>query len=99
MAIGPVFIGAEPSVSSQNGLLKLSRLTCSQIIDEGPDKGLTLCANESQLGLRLMQSLSPEIQQKAQVYSKMHDPAMSEDRWHPADQVTMLIDAEHLAFC
>ncbi|KAF5528354.1 hypothetical protein CGCA056_v001327 [Colletotrichum aenigma] len=69
MAIGPVFIGAEPS-----------------IIDEGPDKGLTLCANESQLGLRLMQSLSPEIQQKAQVYSKMHDPAMSEDRWHPADQ-------------
>ncbi|KAI8202206.1 hypothetical protein K4K52_006642 [Colletotrichum sp. SAR 10_76] len=82
MAIGPVFIGAEPS-----------------IIDEGPDKGLTLCANESQLGLRLMQSLSPEIQQKAQVYSKMHDPAMSEDRWHPADQVIRSLTLNILAVC
>ncbi|KAF9875487.1 hypothetical protein CkaCkLH20_06868 [Colletotrichum karsti] len=69
MTIGPVFIGAEPS-----------------IIDSGPDKGLTLCANESLLGLLLMRSLSVSMQQKAQVYARMRDPAMPEGRWNPADQ-------------
>lgn len=56
------------------------------IIDEGLDKGLTLCANEGQLGLQLMQSLPPKLQQKAQVYPTMKDPAMPEGRWNPADQ-------------
>ncbi|EQB53650.1 hypothetical protein CGLO_06609 [Colletotrichum gloeosporioides Cg-14] len=69
MVIGPVFIGAEPS-----------------IIDDGPDKGITLCAEESELGLRLMQSLSPAMQKKAQLYSGLHDSAMPEGRWNPADQ-------------
>ncbi|KAF4773411.1 hypothetical protein HER10_EVM0000103 [Colletotrichum scovillei] len=56
------------------------------IIDEGLDKGLTLCANEGQLGLQLMQSLPPMLQQKAQIYPTMKDPAMPEGRWNPADQ-------------
>ncbi|KAK1531230.1 hypothetical protein CPAR01_10879, partial [Colletotrichum paranaense] len=73
MVIGPVFIGAEPNV-------------VRKIIDEGLDKGLTLCANEGQLGLQLMQSLPPILQQKAQIYPTMKDPAMPEGRWNPADQ-------------
>ncbi|KAK1699849.1 hypothetical protein BDP55DRAFT_689879 [Colletotrichum godetiae] len=55
-------------------------------IDEGPDKGLTLCANEGQLGLQLMQSLPPKLQQAAQIYPTMKDPAMQEGRWNRADQ-------------
>jgi hypothetical protein len=43
---------------------------------------------ESSSALELMQSLCPELQQKAQIYKKMHDPAMPEGRWHPADQVS-----------
>ncbi|KAH0433364.1 hypothetical protein CcaCcLH18_05893 [Colletotrichum camelliae] len=56
------------------------------IIDDGPDRGITLSAEESELGLRLMQSLSPEMQKKAQLYSGLHDSAMPEGRWNPADQ-------------
>ncbi|KAK7448979.1 hypothetical protein Landi51_06059 [Colletotrichum acutatum] len=64
----------------------LTKLTVRKIIDEGLDKGLTLCANEGQLGLQLMQSLPPELQRKAQIYPTMKDPAMPEGRWNPADQ-------------
>lgn len=62
-------------------------LTYEQIIDDGPDKGITLCAEESELGLRLMESLSPAMQKKAQLYSGLHNSAMPEGRWNPADQV------------
>jgi hypothetical protein len=37
-----------------------------------------------------MQSLKPELQEKARIYKRMHDPAMPEDRWHPADEVLTL---------
>ena|SRR5271156_4047628 len=33
-----------------------------------------------------MQSLSPQLQEKARRFRRMHDPAMGEDRWHPADE-------------
>lgn len=33
-----------------------------------------------------MRVLSPELQRRARIYTKMHDPAMPEDRWNPADQ-------------
>ncbi|KAH7118049.1 hypothetical protein B0J13DRAFT_570223 [Dactylonectria estremocensis] len=56
------------------------------IIDDGPDKGVQICAREGELGLSLMRSLAPELQQKAQTYARMHDQAMPEDRWNPADQ-------------
>ncbi|KAG6367686.1 hypothetical protein INS49_001881 [Diaporthe citri] len=56
------------------------------IIDHGPDQGTELCADESGLGLELMQSLPPDLQRKAQIYPAMMDPSMPEDRWNPADQ-------------
>jgi hypothetical protein len=34
-----------------------------------------------------MQSLSPELKTKAQIFKRMHDPTMPEGRWHPADEV------------
>ncbi|GES58479.1 DUF3500-domain-containing protein [Aspergillus terreus] len=56
------------------------------VIDSGPDKGVRVCAQEEELGLMLMRSLSPDMRQEAQTYCHMHDPAMPVDRWHPADQ-------------
>ncbi|KAH7020545.1 hypothetical protein EDB80DRAFT_747012 [Ilyonectria destructans] len=56
------------------------------IIDAGPDKGIRLCSKEEDLGLLLMLSLPPDMQRKTQVYSQMHDSAMPENRWNPADQ-------------
>jgi hypothetical protein len=41
---------------------------------------------EAEIGLKLMQSLSPELQSKARICSQMHDPALPADRWNPADQ-------------
>lgn len=55
-------------------------------IDEGPHAGTRIMQVEEELGLRLMQSLEPELQQKAQVYEHMHDPAMPPGRWNKDDQ-------------
>lgn len=55
-------------------------------IDEGPHAGTRIMQVEEELGLRLMQSLSSELQQKAQVYEQMHDPAMPPGRWNKDDQ-------------
>lgn len=56
------------------------------LIDEGPYKGTRILENEETLGLRLMQSLSPEQQARAQVYKQMEDPAMPHGRWNHDDQ-------------
>ncbi|KAJ9613221.1 hypothetical protein H2200_003163 [Cladophialophora chaetospira] len=56
------------------------------IIDEGPYKGTRILHEEERLGLQLMQSLSSELQVKAQVYKQMRDPAMPEGRWNHDDQ-------------
>lgn len=56
------------------------------IIDEGPWKGLTIFNEEENLGLKLMQSLSKDVQEKAQIYKLMDDPLMPKDRFHLADQ-------------
>ena len=58
-----------------------------QIIDTGPYRGTKICDREEELGLQLMRSLSPALQRRAQIYALMHDPAMPEGRWNPADQV------------
>ncbi|CEN59955.1 hypothetical protein ASPCAL02396 [Aspergillus calidoustus] len=55
-------------------------------IDAGPWKGTRILHVEERLGLQLMQSLSPELQAKAQVYKEMHDAAMPPGRWNRDDQ-------------
>lgn len=55
-------------------------------IDTGPYAGTTILRNEEAYGLKLMQSLSPELQKRAQIYKLMHDPAMPPGRWNRDDQ-------------
>lgn len=54
--------------------------------DAGPFEGTRLFQDEENIGLQLMQSLSPVLKQQAVIYKRMVDPAMPEGRWHPADQ-------------
>ncbi|KAF5863620.1 hypothetical protein ETB97_009714 [Aspergillus alliaceus] len=55
-------------------------------IDAGPYAGTRIMQVEEELGLRLMQSLSPDLQNKARVYDQMHDPDMPPGRWNRDDQ-------------
>lgn len=55
-------------------------------IDDGPWAGTTIMRREEAAGLELMQSLSPELQKKAQIYKLMKDPAMPPGRWNKDDQ-------------
>lgn len=55
-------------------------------IDSGPYAGTRVLEVEEELGLRLMQSLHPDLQRKARVYDHMHDPAMPPGRWNKDDQ-------------
>ena len=55
-------------------------------IDSGPHAGTTILRNEEAFGLQLMQSLSPDLQQRTQIYKLMHDPAMPPGRWNRDDQ-------------
>lgn len=70
IVISPWFTGAEPNV----------------IDDDGPHRGSRILHVEEELGLRLMQSLAPEAQGKAQVYKLLRDPAMPKGRWNHDDQ-------------
>lgn len=55
-------------------------------IDHGPWAGTTIMRREEAAGLRLMQSLSPQLQKKAQIYKLMKDPSMPPGRWNHDDQ-------------
>lgn len=61
-------------------------------IDAGTWQGTKILYPEEELGLRLMQSLSPDLQEKAQIYKLMRDPKMLQsgdlkvDRWNQDDQ-------------
>ncbi|KAJ9622715.1 hypothetical protein H2203_006366 [Taxawa tesnikishii (nom. ined.)] len=55
-------------------------------IDSGPYKGTRILTREEDLGLKLMRSLPENLQQRAQTYKLMHDPAMPEGRWNKDDQ-------------
>ena len=55
-------------------------------IDSGPYSGTQILHEEEALGLKLMQSLSPELQAKAQIFAQMKDPAMPAGRWNRDDQ-------------
>lgn len=59
------------------------------VIDEGPHAGLRLFDDQEQQGLEFMRSLPGELQQKAQIYKLMHDPAMPKGRWHPPTNDTL----------
>ena len=56
------------------------------VIDDGPQKGLTLFTKQEQAGLALMRLLDDETRARAQIYTQLHDPAMPEWRHHRADQ-------------
>ncbi|KAI9151260.1 putative MFS multidrug transporter [Paramyrothecium foliicola] len=56
------------------------------VIDTGKYNGTQILQQEEMLGLQLMQSLSPEMQSRAQTYKLMKDPAMPYGRWNHDDQ-------------
>lgn len=56
------------------------------LVDDGPYKGTRILEKEEELGLRLMQSLSPEQQKEAQIYELLKDPLMPHGRWNHDDQ-------------
>lgn len=49
-------------------------------------ESFTLFTEEERLGLQLMQALPPALQQRAQVFKLMEDPAMGPERFNFADQ-------------
>jgi hypothetical protein len=55
-------------------------------IDVGPYAGTTIFGDEEKMGLQLMQSLTQEQKDRAQIYKLMNDPAMPEGRWIFSDQ-------------
>ena len=55
-------------------------------IDVGPFAGTTIFRDEERVGLALMQSLTQEQKDQAQIYRLMKDPAMPEGRWIFSDQ-------------
>ncbi|KAH9205681.1 hypothetical protein DL95DRAFT_429897 [Leptodontidium sp. 2 PMI_412] len=56
------------------------------VIDRGPHQGTQILQSEQDLGLRFMQSLSKELQSKAQIFKTTQPPEVPEYRWNPADQ-------------
>lgn len=62
------------------------------VIDSGRWKGTEILHHEGDLGLRLMQSLPTDLQEKSQIYKLMRDPKMLQsgdlkiDRWNQDDQ-------------
>lgn len=56
------------------------------LIDEGPFIGTRILGMEESLGLKLMQSLTPKLQQSAQIYEGMQPPDLPADRWNKDDQ-------------
>lgn len=92
MMASPVFIGAEPNVclSQPDHLLLANADTVKKVIDSGPDIGVRILDAAGDVPLELVQSLQHDLQQKVQIFKKMKDEDMSDDRWNPADQVKPL---------
>ena len=63
-------------------------------IDDGSYKGKAILSREEHLGLKLMTSLSPTLQSKAQIFADVNDKSFAQEfetsfpqcRWNPADQ-------------
>ncbi|MFJ4029576.1 DUF3500 domain-containing protein [Paenarthrobacter sp. NPDC089989] len=62
------------------------------IIDEGPNQGVSVFKERIQRARELMGELTPELRTDAIVYQQMQDPAMPEGRLHAGDE-------RHLAGC
>lgn len=56
------------------------------VIDAGPDAGLTLFDVEQEVGLALMRSLPDALRERATTYKLLKDPAMPPGRWNPGDE-------------
>ena len=56
------------------------------LIDEGPHAGTRILQGEEMLGLRLMQSLSANMKQRAQIYEGLQPPDLPAERWNKDDQ-------------
>lgn len=56
------------------------------VIDRGDGKDYAMFTDEEARGLKLMQSLSPELQKRATIYADMEDPSMPPERFNFADQ-------------
>jgi hypothetical protein len=56
------------------------------VVDAGPDAGLSVFRDEERLGLELMRSLPASVHDRARVYRLMNDPAMPPGRCHRSDQ-------------
>ncbi|KAJ3337095.1 hypothetical protein HDU93_001668 [Gonapodya sp. JEL0774] len=56
------------------------------VIDEGPHKGLRLFEFQEIAPLKLMQSLSPELQEKATLFKSMDGKDLPPGRWNPFDE-------------
>ena len=55
-------------------------------IDEGPHTGLRLFRTEELEGLKLMQGLPSNLQQKATLSKGMDGNSLAADRWNPFDE-------------
>jgi|APGre2960657505_1045072.scaffolds.fasta_scaffold13361_2 hypothetical protein len=58
-------------------------------IDSGSYAGLVIFEQEERLGLELIRSLRPDLQEKAQLYKKKRDPAMPPGRVALGDELTL----------
>jgi hypothetical protein len=56
------------------------------VIDRGDGNQFELFQREALTGIELMRSLPASLQQEAQTYREMRDPAMPAGRWHFADE-------------
>ncbi len=56
------------------------------VIDEGPHQGLRLFQTEEMVALKLMQSLSPDLQERTTVSKEMDGTSLPVDRWNPFDE-------------
>ncbi|KAI1265864.1 hypothetical protein F5Y18DRAFT_30128 [Xylariaceae sp. FL1019] len=56
------------------------------VVDSGLYKGTRILDEEERLGLQLMQSLRPDIQEKVRIFKLMKDPQMPKGRWNHDDQ-------------
>lgn len=56
------------------------------VIDAGPDHGLSLFEAQEAAGLKVIEALEPSLREQVRIYKSLRDPAMPEWRWHRADQ-------------
>ncbi|KAH8698729.1 hypothetical protein BGW36DRAFT_293720 [Talaromyces proteolyticus] len=56
------------------------------IIDEGPDQGTVLFAEQEALGVSLVRSFDKQLYERVQIYQELSSPPIPSSRFHRADQ-------------